>query len=67
MLGPSFSLVCFYSFNAVIVLLQWGSVMGGIKPFNITDLCLYPTKTAKKPGFLMFSGGIERDQWHGMG
>ena len=66
MLGPSFSLVCFYSFNAVIVLLQWGSVMGGIKPFNITDLSL-PNENGKKPGFLMFSGGIERDQWHGMG
>ena len=32
--------------------------------FNATSLFLYPLKTR---GFLIFSGGIERDQWYEMG
>ena len=35
--------------------------------FHAIDLFLYPRKHQKTRGFLMFSGGIERDQWHGMG
>ena len=33
-------------------------------PFHVTSLVWYPLKTS---GFLMFSEGIERDQWHEMG
>ena len=34
-----------------------------LNPFHASGLFLYPLKTR---GFLMFSGGIERDQWHEM-
>ena len=35
------------------------------KPFRATRLFLYPLKTsAKKIGFLISSGGTEKDQWH---
>ena len=33
-------------------------------PFHATGFFLYPLKTS---GFLMFSGGKERNQWHEMG
>ena len=33
-------------------------------PLHATGLFLYPPKTY---GFVMLSGGIERDQWHEMG
>ena len=33
-------------------------------PFHVIGLCLYPLKIS---GFLMFSGGIEREHWHEMG
>ena len=44
-------------------------------PFHAPDLCLYPLPEPSHPsppskkrqitwGFLTFSGGIERDQWH---
>ena len=33
-----------------------------INPFHAPGLFLYP----KTSGFLMFSGGIERDRWHKM-
>ena len=42
-------------------------------PFHATDLLLYPLKMWENSllsvtsGFLMFSGGIENDQWHEMG
>ena len=36
-------------------------------PFHATNLFRYPLKTLENKGFLMFSGGIERDQWHEMG
>ena len=35
-----------------------------ISPFHATSLFLYPPETR---GFLMFSGGMERDQWHEIG
>ena len=35
-----------------------------INSFHATGLFLYPLKTS---GFLMISGGIERDQWHETG
>ena len=38
-----------------------------VNPFNATGLFQYPLKTSQTRGFLMFSGGIERDQWHEMG
>ena len=38
-----------------------------LNPFHATDLFRYPLKTSENKGFLMFSGGIERDQWHEMG
>ena len=37
-----------------------------IHPFHATELFRYPLETKKPKGFLMFSGGIERDQWHEM-
>ena len=36
-------------------------------PFYATGLFLYPLKTSKNPGFVMFSGGIERNKRHEMG
>ena len=36
----------------------------GVKPFHTIGLFLYLLKTT---GFLMFSGGIEKDQLHRMG
>ena len=36
-------------------------------PFHATDLFLYPLKTPENPGFVIFSGVIERDQWNEMG
>ena len=39
-----------------------------INPFHDTDLFWYPLKTSENPWcFPVFSGGIERDQWHEMG
>ena len=35
-----------------------------INPFHATGLFLYPLETSETFYFLMFSGGIERDQWH---
>ena len=32
--------------------------------FHLTGLFLYPLKTSEVSGFLIFSGGIERDQSH---
>ena len=40
-----------------------------MNPFHAIDLFLYFVKLTKKSdicGFLMFSGGIERDQWYEM-
>ena len=37
------------------------------KPFHATGLFLYPLKHQKTSCFLMFSGGIERNQWHELG
>ena len=34
---------------------------------HATDLFLYPRKHQKSIGFLMFSRGIESDQWHEIG
>ena len=34
-----------------------------VNQFHVTGLFLYPMET----GFLMFSGGIERDQWREIG
>ena len=34
------------------------------KPFHATGFFRYPLKTSV---FLMFSGGIKRDQWHEVG
>ena len=38
-----------------------------INPFHASGLFLYPQKTSESWGFLMFSGGTEKDQWHEMG
>ena len=35
-----------------------------LNPFDATYLYLHPLKTS---GFLMFSGGVERDQWRTIG
>ena len=39
----------------------------GFNLFHATDLFWYPLKTSENQMFLMFSGGIKRDQWHEMG
>ena len=36
-----------------------------VNPFQTEGLFLYPPEN-RKSGFLMFSGGIERNQWHKM-
>ena len=38
-----------------------------INSFHVSDLFLYPLKASEKQRFLMFSGGIKRDQWNEMG
>ena len=44
-----------------------------LNPFHATGLFRYPQQTSENQrysdvrGFLMFLGGIERDQWHEMG
>ena len=57
----------------------WGKTSGKKKTnsgaklansFHATNLFLYPLKTSenqKTRGFLMFSGGIKREQWHKLG
>ena len=35
--------------------------------FHATGLLLHPLRLSEIRGFLMFSGGTERDQWHKMG
>ena len=44
------------------LLLNFRSFWDFINPFHAADLFQYPLK-----GFLMFSAGIGRDQYHGMG
>ena len=56
----------------LVSLLVTSQIIQHINLFHATDLFLYPQKTSasdRKPlvfwsGFLMFSGGIGRDQWH---
>ena len=36
-------------------------------PFHATGLFRYSLKTSENLWFFIFSGGIERDQWHEMG
>ena len=36
-------------------------------PFYGTGLFLYSRKASESRGFLIFSGGMETDQWHVMG
>ena len=38
-----------------------------INPFNPIGSFYTPSKHQKIFDFLMFSGGVERDQWHEMG
>ena len=38
-----------------------------IKSFHATGLFRYPLQTSENQRFLMFSGVIERDQWHETG
>ena len=35
--------------------------------FHATNLFLYPLEVSETSGFLTFSGGIEKDQWHETG
>ena len=36
-------------------------------PFHAIGLILYPLKTSENLSFLVFSGGIEKVLWYGMG
>ena len=38
-----------------------------INTFHATSLFLYSLKILENQSFLMFSGGIDTDQWHKMG
>ena len=38
-----------------------------LNPFHATGLFTLPENIRQNRGFLMFSGGIEKDQWHEMG
>ena len=42
-------------------------VIGFFKTIIDAGLFLYPQKHQEISSFLIFSGGIERDQWHEMG
>ena len=42
-------------------------LLKAVNPFRATGLFRYPPGKQKTRGFLMFSGGIKRDQWHEMG
>ena len=46
---------------------ELSKVFEWFNPFHATDLFWYPWKHEKTRGFLTFSGGIKRDQWHEMG
>ena len=35
-----------------------------LNTFYASGLFLHPLKTSETFGFLMFSGGVERNQWH---
>ena len=43
-------------------MLFWGN-----NSIHTTGLLLYLQKNEKTSGFLMFSGRLEKDQWHEMG
>ena len=53
----------------IFILIQLSKLheAGMFNPFHATDLFRYPLETSENQNFLMFSGGIERDQWHEMG
>ena len=43
-------------------------VKGRVNPFLAIGFFLYPHENIRKTtGFLMFSGGIEKDQWNELG
>ena len=56
-------LLCVSKGIIVSVFLEKVILSQDLNPFHASGLFLYPLKTR---GFLMFSGGIERDQWHEM-
>ena len=51
----------------VVVVMVIRAMQMEINPFHGTGLLLHPLKTSKNQRFSVFSGGIERDQWHKMG
>ena len=50
-------------FDREIGVFQQTVVRGVLYP--VTGIFLYPLKILEIQGFFLFSGGIERDQWHG--
>ena len=49
------------------LLYKYMKVSQTVNPFHATDLFLYPMKKSENLCvFFMFSGDIERDQWHEM-
>ena len=52
--------------RAGVLLLSQPTPYDWVNPFYMTGIFLHPHKTSQSRGFLMFSEGIEKDQWHGM-
>ena len=50
-------------FDGTILYCQLVSSKMLINPFHATDLFLYSLKASENLGFLIFSEGIEQDQW----
>ena len=55
------------NFNYFVRLDPWFFEFGLCNPFHDIDLFHTPWKFQKTSGPLMFSGGIEREQWHELG
>ena len=53
--------------SACLLLQLFFSFSCFFNPFRATDFFYTPGLHQKTSGFLMFSGGIKRDQWHEMG
>ena len=54
----------YHSSEKLVLLLKVS--MEQVNPLHTTGLFQYPPKTLENQSFLMFSGCIERDQWHEM-
>ena len=55
------------SMNVSILLIHFLKISLLIHVMAYWSLSILPEKHQKTRGFLMFSGGIDRDQWHKIG